>query len=185
MALALGLPLSVLLLWAWLGFRPLGAALYLPSFWVKATYTGLLLLAGWIMTLRIARPDGTLGAGLAVFLLGLAGMASLAIGQSMAADPDARALLWFGSSWKACPIRIVALATPILGVVLLALRGLAPTRLVVAGASAGLLAGGAAATIYGLHCEETSAAFVSAWYSLGVLLTAALGAALGPRCLRW
>jgi hypothetical protein len=65
------------------------------------------------------------------------------------------------------------------------LRQLAPTRLRLAGAGAGLLAGALGATVYGLHCPETGAAFVATWYSLGVATWAAIGAALGPRLLRW
>jgi hypothetical protein len=38
---------------------------------------------------------------------------------------------------------------------------------------------------YALACPEASPAFVAVWYSLGVLLTGLLGAALGPRLLRW
>jgi hypothetical protein len=48
----------------------------------------------------------------------------------------------------------------------------------------GLFAG-AAATIYGLHCPENTFTFVALWYSLGVLLVAALGGLLGRWALRW
>ena len=69
-----------------------------------------------------------------------------------------------------------------------ALRGkarLAPTRLTLAGALAGLFAGGMGAFVYAFHCPETAAPFVALWYSAGILLTTALGALLGPRLLRW
>jgi hypothetical protein len=66
-----------------------------------------------------------------------------------------------------------------------ALRQLAPTRLTLAGALAGLFAGGAGAFVYAFHCPETAAPFVALWYSAGILLTAGLGALLGPRLLRW
>jgi hypothetical protein len=36
-----------------------------------------------------------------------------------------------------------------------------------------------------MACAELALPFVAAWYTLGVLMTAALGAALGPRLLRW
>lgn len=42
-----------------------------------------------------------------------------------------------------------------------------------------------AATVYGLHCPENTFTFVALWYSLGVLLLAALGAVLGRWVLRW
>jgi len=53
------------------------------------------------------------------------------------------------------------------------------------GAAAGLAAGASAATLYGLHCPEVSALFVLIWYSLGMLVAAAIGALAGPRVLRW
>jgi hypothetical protein len=66
-----------------------------------------------------------------------------------------------------------------------AIRGLAPVRLRLAGAAAGLTAGGLAAAIYSLHCPESAAPFVAIWYTLGILLPAAVGAVAGPRLLRW
>ena len=38
---------------------------------------------------------------------------------------------------------------------------------------------------YALSCTELSPAFVAIWYSLGIGLAGALGAALGPWTLRW
>ena len=54
-----------------------------------------------------------------------------------------------------------------------------------AGAATGLFAGGLAMAVYCLHCPETEPAFIATWYSLGAILTAALGAGLGPTLLRW
>ena len=66
-----------------------------------------------------------------------------------------------------------------------ALRELAPTRLRLAGAAAGALAGGAGAAVYALHCPEFGAPFLAVWYVLGMALPVAAGAWLGPRVLRW
>ena len=63
--------------------------------------------------------------------------------------------------------------------------GRAPTRLRLVGASAGLVAGGLAASVYALHCPEMAASFVGFWYVLGMLVPTAAGALLGPRLLRW
>ena len=46
-------------------------------------------------------------------------------------------------------------------------------------------AGAWAATLYCLHCPESSAMFVLTWYSLGIAFTTLLGALVGPRILRW
>jgi hypothetical protein len=66
-----------------------------------------------------------------------------------------------------------------------ALRGLAPTRLRLAGACGGLLAGTIATAAYCVHCPEMQVPFWATWYTLGMLLPTAAGAALGPRLLRW
>ena len=79
----------------------------------------------------------------------------------------------------------MVLAAPVFLGVAWALRRLAPTRLAMAGAAAGLLAGAVGATVYGLYCEETAAAFVVTWYTLGIAVCATAGALLGPRLLRW
>jgi hypothetical protein len=74
---------------------------------------------------------------------------------------------------------------PALAAALWALRGLAPTQARAAGLAAGLLAGGLGAFGYALACTELSPAFVAVWYSLGIGMAGALGAALGPLTLRW
>ena len=90
-----------------------------------------------------------------------------------------------GSSAHDCPWRIFVIGLPLLAGAIWALRGLAPTRLTLAGLTAGGAAGGLAALIYGFHCPETAAPFVAVWYTLGMALVAALGAVTGARLLRW
>ena len=46
--------------------------------------------------------------------------------------------------------------------------------------------GGAMGAIgYALSCPASSLAFVALWYTLGMVLTASIGAWLGPRVFRW
>lgn len=71
-----------------------------------------------------------------------------------------------------------------LSLIIWALRGLAPTRLALIGASGGLLAGSMATLAYCLHFPEMEVPFWGVWYTLGMLVPTAIGAALGPRCLR-
>ena len=65
------------------------------------------------------------------------------------------------------------------------MRALAPSNLVLAGATLGFAAGAIGATAYSLHCPELSAAFIGIWYVIGILIPTAAGALLGPRLLRW
>ena len=58
-------------------------------------------------------------------------------------------------------------------------------RPMLAGAATGLLVGGLAATLYGLHCPEHTAAFVAVWYTLGMAIPTAMGALIGRFVWRW
>jgi len=185
MASLLGAAIALVILIAWLGLRPLGETIHMRSFWMKAGYTLALALAALIATARLGRPGGRLGAALALAGVAVAVLAMMAMHETMHAAPAAMPALWLGQTWAICPVRILILSLPAFALALWALRRGAPTRLALAGAMAGLFAGGAGATVYGLYCQEHTAAFVVVWYTLGVGAVAALGALVGPRALRW
>jgi len=112
-------------------------------------------------------------------------MAALAADQLLSAAPADRLTLWLGHTWKVCSPLILLLALPILAFLILAIRGLAPTRPALTGAAAGFASGALAATLYGLHCPEQAAAFAATWYTVGIAAATALGAITGSRLLRW
>jgi hypothetical protein len=101
------------------------------------------------------------------------------------AAPAETTTLIFGSTWKTCALNIGLISVPLLAATLLCVRGLAPTRAVLAGASAGLLAGALATLAYALHCPESAVPFVAIWYVLGLSLPTIAGALLGPWMFRW
>jgi hypothetical protein len=68
---------------------------------------------------------------------------------------------------------------------LAALRAGAPRSATLAGAAAGLVAGGVGATLYATHCVDDSPLFVALWYTAGVALVTLAGAILGRWLLRW
>jgi hypothetical protein len=84
-----------------------------------------------------------------------------------------------------CPFLIALIAAPVFIVLVLILRGLAPTRLALAGAAAGFAAGSMGALVYSLHCPELAAPFIGIWYLSGMLIPTMLGTWLGPWLLRW
>ena len=118
-------------------------------------------------------------------LAALGAVLVIGVARLMAVPADERMAQWLGGSWTRCPGNILALSVPTLILALLVMRRMAPTRLVLAGAGAGLFAGGVAATAYGLHCLESAPIFLATWYSLGVALSTAAGALAGPWALRW
>ena len=76
-------------------------------------------------------------------------------------------------------------ALPAAGALEFFARRFAPMRLRATGAVIGLASSAVSATLSSLHCPEAGASFVLTWYSLGIVAATALGAALGPRLLRW
>jgi hypothetical protein len=156
-----------------------------PALWMKLGYASALAgAAGWLAA-RLSRPAAPVTAPLyavaavviACSVLGAIAMWGVPASQRMA--------YLLGHSWMQCPANVLGLSLPALAGTLWAVRGLAPTRARAAGLAAGLLAGAVGAFGYALSCPEVSLAFVAVWYSLGIALTGALGAALGPRVLRW
>lgn len=183
----LGALAALLLVLTWLHTRhDLMQAMRGGMFWMKALYTALLGAAGYLAVERLARPGGSGRRGWALGLAALAICVAAGVWQAMV-SPDIQAALRMlrGHSWHSCTPRILILSLPMLALGLWALRGMAPTRPTSAGLAMGLFSGGVAGTIYGLHCPEHTFAFVALWYSLGVLLTAALGAFIGRWVLRW
>ncbi len=108
-----------------------------------------------------------------------------AAGELVSVPANERLALLAGRSWQVCVPSILLLSLPAGGGMLLVMRQLAPTRLRLAGAAAGLVAGSGAALVYTLHCPELALPFVALWYLGGMLLPALLGAIIGPRLLVW
>ena len=165
---------------------PVPAALFATSVpWVKLAYAAALLAAAGWLAARLARPLPRWQAAGRCTLAVLAAMAVLGLLAWWSAPQADRMPLLLGASWAACPWNVLALSLPALAATLWAVRGLAPTAPRAAGAACGLVAGAAGAFGYAFACPEPGVSFVAAWYTLGVLLTAAVGAGLGPRLLRW
>lgn len=185
-ALAWGAFGAALLMAILLGVRPdLAEAARLPMFWVKLGFPAWLAAGALYAASRLSRPGVQLGRVptvlaapvLAMWLLAALVLAGAAVGE--------REKLIFGATWNSCPLLVALLSLPVFAAALWAMKGLAPTRLALAGAAAGLLAGAAGALIYALHCPEMEAPFLAIWYLLGMLIPTAAGALIGPLLLRW
>ena len=85
----------------------------------------------------------------------------------------------------ACLTLIPLIGIGPLVIFLLALRHGAPTRPSLAGAVAGLLAGGIAATFYAAKCTDDSPLFVATWYTIAIAVLVLIGAIAGDRFARW
>jgi hypothetical protein len=177
---------TLLLMTLWLGVRrDIAAAALLPMFWIKLAFPAALLAGALLAALRLSRPGVTLARVSLALAAPVLAMWLLAAVVLLTAAPEARGYLIFGVSWSVCPFYIAALSVPAFAAALWAMRGLAPTRLVAAGAASGLLAGAMGALAYALYCPEMAAPFIGLWYLAGMLIPAIVGAVLGPWLLRW
>lgn len=187
MVAGVGALAALMLVMAWLRMRgDLAQAMLGGMFWMKALYTAALGAAGYLVIERLARPTGS---GRRGWLLAGAVLAACVLAGLVQAllSPDIQAVLRMlrGASWNVCSRNIFVLGLPMLALGLWTVRGMAPTRPILAGFATGLFSGGVAATVYGLHCAEHTFTFMALWYSLGVLSLAALGALIGRWALRW
>jgi hypothetical protein len=179
-----GLLLAIVLAVSLIG--PIPSALYAtPVPWMKLAYAAALALAAGWLSARLARPVARLVVPARAVAGVVAAMALLGGATLLLLPAAERGAALMGHSWSTCPINVLVLSLPALAGALWALRGLAPTRPRAAGFAAGLLAGAVGAFGYAFACEESSMAFVALWYTLGIGMAGLLGAALGPRVLRW
>lgn len=185
-ALGWGVFGATLLMAIVLGVRPdLAEAMWLPMFWIKLAFPACLAAGALYAAARLSRPGVQLGRVPAALAAPVLAMWLLAAFTLLNAAAGEREELIFGGTWNACPLLVALLSLPLFVAAIWAMRGLAPTRLALAGAAAGLLAGSVAALIYALHCEEMELPFLAIWYLLGMLIPTAAGALIGPRLLRW
>jgi hypothetical protein len=105
--------------------------------------------------------------------------------ELVASSPAAWWQLLIGSNALACVTLVPLLSLLPLSAILAAMRHGAPSRPRLAGAVAGLLAGGIGAAVYAVHCPDDSPLFVAAWYGVSIAAVATLGTVLGARLLRW
>lgn len=186
-ALVLAVPVSTLLFLAGLGVRPdVMTAMHNPLFDLKFLVTLALAAVAVAVSLHLSRPEASLGrwAWLLAVPFGLLGIGM--VGEmTMMPNRAPMSVRMIGSNSKLCLVAIPLLSLPLLAAALIALRQGAPSRPAVAGAFAGLLSAGLAATLYAAHCTDDSPMFVATWYSLAAAIVATIGAAVGSRVLKY
>lgn len=185
-AVLVGLVTATLLVMIVLGVRPdLATVAATPIFWAKIAFPLSMMIGALSVVMRLARPGMTPGSGKLLIVAAIAAVWAGALYVLVAVAPDTRVAVILGKTWRVCALNITLLSIPGFIAVFWALRGLAPTRLKLAGACGGLLAGAMATLAYCLHCPEMEVPFWGVWYLLGMLVPTAIGALLGPRWLRW
>jgi len=186
LALLAAAPVSVAMLFAGLGVRPdFMTAMRNPFFDLKFVVTLALAIPAIAFSLHLSRPEASLRGWKWLLLIPvgllLAGIAS----EMMMPQRLPMMTRLVGNNSRLCMTAIPLMSLPLLVAALIGLRHGAPTRPAVAGAIAGLLSAGLAATLYASHCTDDSPLFVATWYTIAVALVTAIGALAGSRVLRF
>jgi len=138
-------------------------------------------LAAW----RLLRPNADLRGlawALAIPIALLGGSVAM---ELMMVPPDLWLRKLVGSNSMHCLTLIPLLAIAPLAALLVVMRAGAPVSPPLAGAAAGFVAAGIAATMYATNCTDDSPLFVATWYTLATAIVVVAGALIGGRVLRW
>jgi hypothetical protein len=186
LALLAAAPVTLLMFFAGLGIRPdVMTAIHNPFFGLKFAVTLALAIAATAVSLHLSRPEASLG-GFAWLLLVPAGFLFAGIsGEMMLPQRLPMVTRLVGNNSRICMTAIPLMSLPILAGALIGLRHGAPARPALAGAFAGMLSAGLAATLYASHCTDDSPLFVVTWYTIAIALVTAIGALAGSKLLRF
>ncbi|WP_028221087.1 DUF1109 domain-containing protein [Paraburkholderia oxyphila] len=185
-ALMTGLAGGTGLLVALYGIRSDMPELILTSmFWARLAFPLATILTAMKLSERLGRPGAPLKLAWIAVALPIISMSLVALGILLATPPGYRLQLVLGTTWRNTTASVVLLSLPSLAAMMHAMRRLAPTRLALAGAGSGLLAGAQGLLVYSLYSPEMAVPFWSVWYVLAVAITAGIGASIAPWYLRW
>src|SRR5258705_2439 len=148
-------PLWVAIFFGELGVRPdVMTAMRNPFFDLKFAVTLALAISAIAVSLHLSRPEASLQ-GWTWLLLIPAGLLVAGIGSEMMMPQRLPMMTRLdGSNSRGGLIAIPLMSLPLLAAALIGLRHGAPTRPARAGAIAGLLSAGLAATLYASHCTH-------------------------------
>ncbi|CAH2400420.1 NrsF family protein [Mesorhizobium escarrei] len=172
----------------WLAIGPrtdIATAIHTMRFLAKFVFTMALAVSAFALSRALSTP-GASTSRRAAWMIAAPLLVAVAVVLELFSVPAAdwgRRLV--GSNMLICLTFIPLIGIGPLAIFLAVLRYGAPTRPVLAGAVAGLLAGGLAATFYAAHCFDDSPLFVATWYTIAIAILGALGALGGRLFVRW
>ena len=185
-ALLIAMPVAAAMMLVTIGLRPdFMAAMRNPFFDLKFVITLALAIPAIVISVHLSRPEAVLGRWVWMLLLSPFILVGAIIAEMMMPQRSPMMTRMMGKAAMLCTAAISLLSLPILGAALFALRQGAPSRPAFAGALAGLMSSGLAATIYATHCTDDSPLFVAVWYTIATIAVTALGAFAGARVLRY
>ena len=168
------------------GLRPdFASALGTWRFDMKFVVTLTLASSAFFLLRRAIYPEGFEGAPVWIILAAPAMLAAAVLYELAVLPASAWRPALVGTNWLHCMTLVPVFGLLPLGLALWGIRQGAPSRPVLTGFLAGLLAGGLGAAAYAADCPDDSPLFVMTWYPVGILALGALGALAGSKLLRW
>jgi hypothetical protein len=184
-AMGIGVVMSAGLFTALLHARAdINAAAHTFAFVFKVVVALSLVGAAGLLLMESARPLPRVRAPQLLVLAPLL-LISGVISELSLVPVDLWSQRWIGHNAGHCLSLIPLLALAPAAALLLALRRGAPAHPALAGAAAGLVAGGFGAALYAFTCPDDSPLFVATWYTLAVAFVTGVSAFVGSRLLRW
>lgn len=177
--------LATIVFFATIGPRPdFWSAAQTVRFDFKFVLTIALGITSFIMLRALAVPGAKLPRPALLAVAPILGIAAVVV-EMFALPSAAWPMAQTGKNALVCLTYIPIIGLAPIGALIIALRNAAPTHPAVAGAVAGLVAGGISATLYAAHCTDDSPLFVMTWYPLAIAMLVVLGAVLGRIFARW
>ncbi len=185
-AVGLAIALAAAVFFATLGPRAdIATAAETPRFLFKFVFAVTLAASAFGCARALSRPGETWRKAMPYLAAAPALIAMAVVAELLLLPPDTWAAKLIGTNSMVCLTFIPLIGIGPLVIFLLALRHGAPTRPAFAGAVAGLLAGGIAATFYAAQCTDDSPLFVATWYTIAIAGLALVGAVGASRIARW
>lgn len=186
LALLAAAPVSLLMFFAELGVRPdVMTAMHNPFFDLKFAVTLALATSAILVSLHLSRPEASMRGWGWLFVIPAGLLVAGISGEMMMPQRLPMMTRLVGQNSRVCMTAIPAMSLPLLAAALIGLRHGAPTRPALAGAVAGLMSAGLAATFYASHCTDDSPLFVATWYPIATALVTGIGALAGSKVLRF
>ncbi|MGM4985868.1 MULTISPECIES: NrsF family protein [Rhizobium] len=169
-----------------IGFRvDIDTAVESVRFLFKFVITLALAITAGSLLLQIGRPGTSLGPWAWWLCLPVALVASAVALELLVMPSSTWEARMIGHNARLCLTIIPSLSAFPLACFLYAMRHGAPERPGVAGAVAGLVSAGIAATFYAANCNDDSPLFVMFWYPMAIAVVCAVGALFGQKMLKW
>ncbi|MGH6807030.1 MAG: NrsF family protein [Ensifer adhaerens] len=177
---------AAVVFFALLGARPdIADAAQTVRFLFKFVVTVALAASAFGLLHVLSRPGADTRRSLPRLAVVPALLAAGIVAELAVSSPGTWSTKLVGTNSLVCLTFIPSIGIGPLVLFLFVLRYGAPSRPALAGAVAGLTAGGIAATFYAAHCTDDSPLFVATWYTIAIAALTLIGAVGARRFVRW